>query len=305
MMHLRLITPLTFFLFAPFMAHAEVDARIEGAKMCTKHMPRYEREYGVPTHLLSAIASTETGRWNSTLKIVLPWPWTINAEGKGYFFDTKQEAIQAAKNLKMRGVKSMDLGCMQVNTYHHPNAFRSIEDAFDPQQNVAYAASFLRTLYESEGSWKSAAAAYHSKTPERGAQYLGLVYNKWITILERLRMPKTPVQQAAVQVAPSTVMKKNPVQLNRLPESHTTAMMMPPKSRLTEQSGKRLNTQQPVRMKVIEVAKTNKTREGGVIVVRPDVDTKATLQIASIKSSESTVTSTAATRSGPRFIFNE
>lgn len=303
----RFFAPLILSVLAPLWAHAEVDARIAGAKLCTAHMPRYEREYGVPTHLLSAISSTETGRWNDALKITLPWPWTINAEGKGYFFDTKQEAIQAAKNLKMRGVKSMDLGCMQVNAYHHPNAFRSIEDAFDPQQNVAYAASFLRSLYESEGSWKSAAAAYHSKTPALGSQYLSRVYDKWLTILERLRMPKTPVQQAAVKSTPS-VMTKMPVQLSRLPESHTTTMLMPPKSKLTEQMGKKLAAQQPVHMKIIEVAKVGRSREGGVIVVRPDVAADA-VQMASVKSSTSSaiipVSATPQQSAGPRFIFND
>ncbi len=302
------LTLFATFLLAPLSARAEVDAQIEGAKLCTAHMPRYEREYGVPTHLLSAISSTETGRWNQTLKITLPWPWTINAEGKGYFFDTKQEAIQAAKNLKARGVKSMDLGCMQVNIYHHPNAFRSIEEAFDPQQNVAYAASFLRNLYESEGSWKNAAGAYHSKTPALGSQYLSKVYDKWITILDRLRMPKTPVQQADMQAAPSDVMKKMPVALSRLPESHATTMLLPPKT------GKKVEQYQPVHMKVIKVSKAQPARENGIIVVRPDVAPDAgALEVARAKPNPSQVislTPTSATAivphaTGPRFIFND
>ena len=34
-----------------------LDPMIEGAKLCTRYLPRYERAYAIPTHLLSAIAS--------------------------------------------------------------------------------------------------------------------------------------------------------------------------------------------------------------------------------------------------------
>src|SRR5471030_1386490 len=85
------------------------DALIEGAKLCTKHLPRYEREYAIPTHLLSAIASTESGRYHEGLKLKLPWPWTINANGKGYFFENKEDAIAAVRKLRARGVQSIDV----------------------------------------------------------------------------------------------------------------------------------------------------------------------------------------------------
>src|SRR5579871_5842432 len=107
-------------------AQVGVDPLIEGAKLCTSHLPRYEREYGIPTHLLSAIASTESGRYHEGLKLKLPWPWTINAEGKGYFFKNKEDAIAAVKKLRSHGIQKIDVGCMQVNLYHHPDAFSSL-----------------------------------------------------------------------------------------------------------------------------------------------------------------------------------
>src|SRR5262245_13174888 len=71
------------------------DALIEGAKLCTRYLPRHEREFGIPVHLLAAIASTESGRFHKALGLNLPWPWTINVEGRGHFYDTKEEAIAA------------------------------------------------------------------------------------------------------------------------------------------------------------------------------------------------------------------
>jgi len=174
------------------------DAMIEGAKLCTRHLPRYEREYAIPTHLLSAIASTESGRFHEGLGMKLPWPWSINANGKSYFFDSKEDAISAVRKLRARGVQSIDVGCMQVNLYHHPEAFASLNEAFEPQNNIAYAASFLRSLYDEGGSWKRAAGNYHSRTPSLGAEYVGQVYDSWYTIIDKLRAARLTVPEASV-----------------------------------------------------------------------------------------------------------
>ena len=183
----------------PVTAQAEAfDPLIEGAKLCTRHLQRSETESGIPSHLLSAIASTESGRFHNGLKIKLPWPWTINAEGKGYFFDTKDEAIAAAKKLQARGIESMDIGCMQVNIFHHPNAFSSLSQGFEPANNIAYAASFLKSLYQEEGSWKKAASNYHSRTPQLGRKYVGLVYNSWFRIVDKLRTARLNIPNSSV-----------------------------------------------------------------------------------------------------------
>ena len=54
---------------------------------------------------------------------------------------------------------------------HHPDAFPSLDVAFDPQANAAYAARFLKELYAQKGDWTRATAAYHSATPDIGAGY--------------------------------------------------------------------------------------------------------------------------------------
>lgn len=193
----------------PFPAHAE-DALIEGAKLCTRHFPRYEREYAVPAQLLSAISITETGRYHDGLKIKVPWPWTINADGKGYVYDSKAAAVAAARRFQAHGIKSIDVGCMQVNLYHHPHAFSSLDQAFDPKANIAYAASFLSSLYQQDGSWRKAAADYHSKTPKLGREYVSEVYNSWYKIISKLRAARMTMvdnQLAAneVHVAPRAI----------------------------------------------------------------------------------------------------
>ena len=106
----------------------------------------------MPARLLGAIAEVESGRLDERGNL-RPWPWTINAEGRGQFFASKQQAIDAVRTLQLQGVRSIDVGCMQVNLMHHPSAFASLDEAFDPTANAQYAARFLNTLYGMSQSW--------------------------------------------------------------------------------------------------------------------------------------------------------
>src|SRR5262249_40721 len=64
---------------------------------------------------------------------------------------------------------------MQVDLYYHPDAFASLEAAFDPATNVAYAAKFLNELKAETGDWGVATQYYHSRTPYIGQAYAGRV----------------------------------------------------------------------------------------------------------------------------------
>src|SRR6185312_155219 len=146
--------------------------------LCRAAISAAERSLKVPAGLLPAISVVESGRADSR-GAVHPWPWTINAEGQGRFFDTKEDAIAAVQALQARGVKSIDVGCMQVNLMHHPSAFASLDAAFDPATNAMYGAKFLSALYGQLGSWPVAAAAYHSQMPELGDDYRRRVMLAW------------------------------------------------------------------------------------------------------------------------------
>lgn len=171
------------------------DPHIRGAKLCTQEFSRQEQQHGIPSQLLAAISNTESGRWNDKLGMMLPWPWTINAEGKGYYFDSKAEAIRKVRQLQRQGMKSIDIGCMQVNLKHHPDAFASIHQAFDPKHNVAYAASFLRGHYDDMRNWNKAIAAYHSKTPKYGNKYLANVQKAWEAISGKVRVARAALRE--------------------------------------------------------------------------------------------------------------
>ena len=173
---LALIATFAWALFATgFVAAAEPEASV----LCQQATGSAERSSGVPDQLLDAISRVESGRYDAAQGMVRAWPWTINARGTGHFYATKQEAVEAAKAFQAQGVQSMDVGCTQINLMYHPEAFASLEDAFDPGRNAAYAARFLTELFHQAGSWPHAAAAYHSQTPELGTDYQRKVLEAW------------------------------------------------------------------------------------------------------------------------------
>ncbi|MCA3323410.1 MAG: lytic transglycosylase domain-containing protein [Roseomonas sp.] len=138
--------------------------------LCAAAIAAAERDSGMPAGLLGAIAKVETGR-RAPDGSVQPWPWSYNAAGDGRYAASQAEALQEVRALQARGVRSIDIGCMQVNLLHHPAAFPNLEAGFDPATNLAYAVRFLRELRARTGDWNQAVAMYHSATPERGLIY--------------------------------------------------------------------------------------------------------------------------------------
>ena len=147
-----------------------VAAEDRGA--CRAAIAVAEAEAALPAGLLHAIGRTESGRRDPATGRIEPWPWALNAAGMGLYAATREEAVATVLALQARGLRSIDVGCLQVNLLHHPGAFASVEDAFDPLANARYAAGFLRELQaRAGGDWGLAVARYHSATPERGEAY--------------------------------------------------------------------------------------------------------------------------------------
>ena len=140
-------------------------------EVCALFLARMEEKYAIKTHLLETIASVESGILDHQTGQFVSWPWSVNVHGKGYRFATKEEAVQKVKELQAQGIKSIDVGCMQISLKFHGDSFESVEDALSPEKNVEYSAQFLKKLYTQKGSWQKAAMAYHSKIPSHGQKY--------------------------------------------------------------------------------------------------------------------------------------
>lgn len=148
---------------------------------CDYAIAAAEKPPHLPDKLLPAISRVESGRLDPSTRRVRAWPWTINVEGVGSFFDTKEQAVATVQALQAKGVRSIDVGCMQVNLMHHPKAFASLDEAFEPKTNTAYAAGFLAMLHRQFNDWNLATAAYHSMDPVRGEEYQRLVLGRVMT----------------------------------------------------------------------------------------------------------------------------
>ncbi len=148
-------------------------------RLCPEAIAAQEKALAIPKHLLSAIALAESARKHPTFGRRMPWPWTVMAEGEGRYLPTKEAAIAEVRALQARGIRNIDVGCMQVNLHHHADAFYSLDNAFDPFANVAYASKFLKSLFEDFGSWQEAAGRYHSATPELKGPYRDRVVTFW------------------------------------------------------------------------------------------------------------------------------
>ena len=186
------------------------------ATSCERAGIAAEQADGLPSGLLLAIGRVESGRWDSAAGRVIAWPWTINAAGRGQWFETKDAAAQTVSALLDGGTRSIDVGCFQVNLMWHPTAFASLEQAFDPDANARYAARFLLSLFSQTGSWEAAVEAYHSADPALGFAYRQQVFATWsaapptpaevsstVPMLAVASMPKPvamPVVIAGVQI---------------------------------------------------------------------------------------------------------
>ncbi len=176
-------------------AFAMSDART--GDVCDQAARRAAQSEDVPLDVLRAITRVETGRTQGGHFI--PWPWTINVEGHGFWFNSEIEAKSYVFDIFKAGKRSFDVGCFQINYRWHGKAFRSIDAMFDPDENATYAARFLKDLHAELGSWSAAAGAYHSRTPELANAYQG----RFQTVLAQLgAAPQT--QKAFVSRDPFT-----------------------------------------------------------------------------------------------------
>ncbi len=136
----------------------------DDARPCEREMARAARQHGIPLGILYAVGLTETGR-RGTLH-----PYALGADGQTVFAKDVNDAIANFETMRSKGIKLVDLGCMQINHHYHGDKFASVRAMFDPAQNVEYAARFLKELKQREGSWTMAVARYNAGPNNQPAQ---------------------------------------------------------------------------------------------------------------------------------------
>jgi soluble lytic murein transglycosylase-like protein len=158
---------------------APAMAQIDDSSACASAAALAEQAGGLPSGLLLSIGMVESGRADPLSGHVAPWPWTVNVDGAGRYFSSESDAAAFVRLAQSSGARDIDVGCFQVSLQAHPLAFASVDDAFEPQKNAAYAVAFLKQLKGFAGSWEAAVADYHSATPALGLPYAQRVMAVW------------------------------------------------------------------------------------------------------------------------------
>jgi hypothetical protein len=148
-------------------------------RVCERAAAKAEHAWSLPAGLLSAIGLVESGRADFTTDHRVAWPWAVNAAGFGYLAPSKPAAIAMVRAFQERGIRTIDVGCFQVDLFYHPWAFATLEEAFDPDANADAAAAILSRNRFGGTGWERAVALYHSADLVRGGVYSQRVFALW------------------------------------------------------------------------------------------------------------------------------
>lgn len=175
------------------------------SEICERAAEAVAEQSGVPVSVLKAISLNETGRKRDGA--FRPWAWTVNMEGAGHWFDTRDEARAYVFKEFKRGARSFDVGCFQINYKWHHTAFSSIDEMFDPIANATYAAKFLNELHAEFGDWSKAAGAFHSRTPKHANSYAA----RFDKFRNKFREEDNGIQQVASSMRPMPSLKNSEI----------------------------------------------------------------------------------------------
>ena len=152
-------------------AAALLGAAPAQADLCEAAALRAADAYGVPSAVMRAVLRVETGAGRGAAR--RGWPWSANADGRGFRFESLEEAMAFATGPVARAAGNVDLGCFQISRRWHGEAFSGPREMLDPERNALYAARLLRGHHDRLGDWTRAVGAYHSFTEVHAARYRG------------------------------------------------------------------------------------------------------------------------------------
>jgi len=95
---------------------------------------------------------------------IQPWPWTLNIDGKGYYFSNYHKALLAAIKAHRNGAEKLGIGFGQIEWKYHKDRFdKNIAAALHPRRNIKVVCEILVEAWSSKRvkTWEDAIAYYH------------------------------------------------------------------------------------------------------------------------------------------------
>ena len=171
-------TTLLFVLLTPELRAADIPPAYRNAV----------RQTGLPAEIPYAIALTESRRSLGDNR-ERPWPWTLNIQGKGFFFPTREAALAKLKAVLAAGIRNVDIGLLQINWRAHHDRLKTPENALDPYANLQAGIAILFDEIRATGDLWRAIGQYHSHTPARSARYAARVARNLIGVYSNQLTP--------------------------------------------------------------------------------------------------------------------
>lgn len=138
----------------------------------------------VPASLLYSVAKVESNR-SVTREVEKPWPWTLNIDGNGYYFDNREEMFDALMDA-ISNKQVVDIGFMQLNWHWKYELLVSPWMATEPLFNVTIACRIIRDHFDGRANkdWLLAAGLYHREADSEHARdgrkrYINRVRKYW------------------------------------------------------------------------------------------------------------------------------
>lgn len=104
------------------------------------------REKGLDPYLLYAVALTESAQGTPAQvreALVSPHPYALRTPARGYYPETRDEAIATLNEILASGEKLVDVGLMQLNLRWNGHRVDAPADLLDPRTSLRAAADVL------------------------------------------------------------------------------------------------------------------------------------------------------------------
>ena len=125
-------------------------------------------------YLLYAIALAESKKTDETKRNVRPWPWAVNVQGKGHWFDTREEAEAFVMEHYNRGIRNIDVGIMQINLRWHGHRVSHPLDLFDMETAIRVGEEILlEAIASAPGDMTLGVGRYHHWEHENVSRQYG------------------------------------------------------------------------------------------------------------------------------------
>ena len=104
-------------------------------------------ERGLDPYILYAVALVESARINA--RLAAPWPWALNRQGRPIIPSSRLEARGILNEALNKGIRSIDVGLMQVNVRWNGHRVHRPDDLLDPETNIRVGADVLTEAIDS------------------------------------------------------------------------------------------------------------------------------------------------------------